>query len=444
MYCWPDLAERDAGDAAGVDSGTEGEAVAVNYYNEIDSFAADWIENLIKEGLIPNGIVDRRSITEVTPDDIRGFTQVHFFAGIAGWSRALRLAGWPDDRPVWTGSCPCQPFSSAGKQKGQSDERHLWPIMFGLIRECRPDTVFGEQVSSAIGHGWLDGICADMEAENYAVGQIVLGAHCVGAPHIRQRLYWVANTTMCGLQRESAIDGQPSEEGSSDSEPGLLRELQNKPKGCCRNDWLANAEAAEGRAGDAGDSGCSRCGRDGSAIGCANDGLEYSESDRRIERGTESSRGSVASGCCEMCPVCCGPAIREGFGVSGTTCDGCRVSGLGQSLDTGLEGHAGNVGRGSEPGRISAESIGSTSAASAWSDYRIIHCTDGKSRRVGREVQPLAHGIPRRMGSGQPELSSLVRRARNNRVGRLKGYGNAIVPQVAADFIRAFMDLELC
>lgn len=89
----------------------------MNYYNEFDPFAAAWLRELIKEKLIPQGDVDERSITEIQPDDLRGYTQCHFFAGIGGWSLALQLAGWPSDRPVWTGSCPCQPFSSAGRQE---------------------------------------------------------------------------------------------------------------------------------------------------------------------------------------------------------------------------------------------------------------------------------------------------------------------------------------
>jgi len=126
------------------------------YYNENDPFAAAWLRELIKAGLIADGEVDERSIVDVSPDDLRGFVQCHFFAGIGGWSYALRLAGWPDDRAVWTGSCPCQPFSSAGKGDGADDSRHLWPAWFRLIAECRPVAVFGEQVASADGLGWLD------------------------------------------------------------------------------------------------------------------------------------------------------------------------------------------------------------------------------------------------------------------------------------------------
>ncbi|MGJ7413111.1 DNA cytosine methyltransferase, partial [Morganella morganii] len=124
------------------------------FYNENDPFAAQWLRNLIAAGHIALGVVDERSIEDVTPDDLRGFTQCHFFAGVGVWSLALRRAGWPDDKPVWTGSCPCQPFSAAGKGNGFADERHLWPAFFHLISECKPGVIFGEQVASKDGLGW--------------------------------------------------------------------------------------------------------------------------------------------------------------------------------------------------------------------------------------------------------------------------------------------------
>jgi len=164
------------------------------YYNEIDPYAAEWLRNLIKAKHIPDGDVDERSIVDVQPMDIADYTQCHFFAGIAGWSLALRLAGWPEDRPVWTGSCPCQPFSVAGKGKGTDDERHLWPVFFRLIAECKPSTVFGEQVASRAGREWLAGVFADLEDVGYAAAGADLCAASVGAPHIRQRLFWVAHT----------------------------------------------------------------------------------------------------------------------------------------------------------------------------------------------------------------------------------------------------------
>ena len=163
------------------------------YYNEFDPFAAAWLRELIKDGLIADGIVDERSIAEVEPNEIREFSQCHFFAGIGGWSYALRLAGWPDTRRVWTGSPPCQPFSQAGKRRGTEDERHLWPQFFRLISECKPPVIFGEQVSSAIRDGWFDSLQADLEGEGYACGMVVLPAASVGAPHKRDRLWFVAD-----------------------------------------------------------------------------------------------------------------------------------------------------------------------------------------------------------------------------------------------------------
>ena len=163
------------------------------YYNEYDPFAANWLRQLIKAGHIPPGDVDERSIEDVTPDEIIHYTSHHFFAGIGGWAYALHLAGWPDDRPVVTGSPPCQPFSSAGKGKGFADERHLWPAFLWIIRHLQPATLFGEQVSSKAGWAWFDVVSADLEAHGYAVGAADLCAAGVGAPHIRQRLYFVAD-----------------------------------------------------------------------------------------------------------------------------------------------------------------------------------------------------------------------------------------------------------
>tara|TARA_R110000803_G_C11895849_1_gene311501 strand:+ start:44 stop:880 length:837 start_codon:yes stop_codon:yes gene_type:complete len=186
------------------------------YYNEFDPFAAAWLRELIQKGLIAKGDVDERSITEIKPSDLKGYTQCHFFAGIGGWSQALRLANWSDDKPVWTGSPPCQPFSVAGQQQGTSDERHLWPVFFDLIRECKPPTVFGEQVASAIRQGWFDNLQKDLEAEDYASAMAVLPACSVGSPHKRERLWFIAAQTLANPLRQRQ-PGSREMEGSSDT-----------------------------------------------------------------------------------------------------------------------------------------------------------------------------------------------------------------------------------
>jgi DNA (cytosine-5)-methyltransferase 1 len=187
--------------------GTDERGAGWNYYNENDRFAAQWLRELIKDGLIGAGDVDERSIIDVSASDLAGYTQHHFFAGIGGWSYALRLAGWPDDRPVWTGSCPCQPFSSAGQQRGHADERHLWPSFHALIAECKPPTVFGEQVASKLGREWFSAVRADLEAVGYACGAADLCAASVNAPHIRQRLWWLADADVTAKRRKQSAHG---------------------------------------------------------------------------------------------------------------------------------------------------------------------------------------------------------------------------------------------
>lgn len=190
------------------------------YYNEFDPKKAAALRQLIADGHISQGEVDERSIRDVQPGDLKGFTRCHFFAGIGLWEYALDLAGWPKDRPVWTGSCPCQPFSTAGRQKGKADDRHLWPEWLRLIRECRPPAIFGEQVASAVTHGWLDDVYQGLEAEKYALGAVVLPASAVGAPHRRERLWFVANPDSDSLRQKQIRQQRFSDQAkpSNDSE----------------------------------------------------------------------------------------------------------------------------------------------------------------------------------------------------------------------------------
>ena len=297
----------------------------MNYYNEFDPYAAQWLRNLIEAGHLPKGEVDSRSIKDVSASDLNGFVQCHFFAGLGGWSHALRLAGWPEDRPVWTGSCPCQPFSAAGAGGGVTDERHLWPVWFNLIRECRPDVIFGEQVEAAINHGWLDLVQSDLEGEGYACGAVGLPAGGVGAPHIRQRLWFVANTT--SKRGNKRFELESNRRGGETKQDGLGSEF----------DQLADANGTR------------------SAV--------------RISEPNNGGKG----------------------GAEVTYHGGGGESGAGQRSET------------------------------FWSDCDWLPCSDGKAWPVEPGTFPLAHGV-------------------SARVGRLRAYGNAIVPQVAQTFIEAYLE----
>ncbi|EPT7030646.1 DNA cytosine methyltransferase [Cronobacter malonaticus] len=344
------------------------------YYNEIDPYAAQWLRNLIAAGHIAPGEVDERSIEDVTPDDLRGFTQCHFFAGIGVWSHSLRLAGWPDDKPVWTGSCPCQPFSAAGKGDGFADERHLWPSLFHLISECRPQHVFGEQVAAGNANSWFDLVQADLEGMGYSFGLVPFASAGVGAPHIRERAYWVANSDS-GVSGRSWSDRQARRPEHPD---------------CGYVGWLADAS-------------CERCDRVDSL-------LQRNESGRITE------------------------SLPETTGLSSP----CR---LGNADNSRLERHFGDDGAAGWQGQT-----GPTAAAGVhlrplevngfWRDADWLLCRDGKWRPVEPGTFPLVDGAAARLGRVQP---ALARMASLNRRGRLKGYGNAINAQAAAEFIRAYM-----
>ena len=202
------------------------------YYNEIDPNAAAWLRELIKHNLIAPGDVDERSIEDVTAADLMGYDQCHFFAGVGIWSHALRLSSIPDDFKVWTGSCPCQPFSAAGKGEGFADERHLWPAFGWLIQQCRPERVFGEQVAGKDGLAWLDLVSADMEALGYSVGAVPFAAAGIGAPHIRERLYWVADADR---QRHDRIDALLRQKAAGRNTRHLL-----EAPGSCQSGRLAD------------------------------------------------------------------------------------------------------------------------------------------------------------------------------------------------------------
>jgi len=413
----------------------------VNYYNEIDPRAAQWLRSLIAEGLIPEGHVDTRSITEVTPNDLRNYTQCHFFTGIGGWSLALQLAGIPSTTRLWTGSCPCQPFSTAGKGLAQADERHLWPVFFNLIRQCRPELVFGEQVASAIGKGWLDGVSTDLESENYACGATVLGSHSVGAPHIRQRLYWVAYSQLqherstqphgeragdAAWMREAGglaySESIRSGEGQQNTRRGFEGSIEKQRpigiRGGSNSDWQRVIHSCE--CDEFGN--CPVCEIDYSECGCPgptqDDEYEYRERDGILEarRLVQSNSDGRIEGSSTTSPARHGDSAESaGIGDDGM-CD---------TEQPRLEGLSGTINQRSEPGRLRQDKNGSTATAGFWTDYRLAKCRDGKTRRIPTEPAffPLAHGIPAR-------------------VVRLRGYGNAIVPQVAAEFIRAFYEVQ--
>jgi DNA (cytosine-5)-methyltransferase 1 len=299
--------------------------VGYAYYNENNPEAVMWLDQLMYAGYLTEGIIDDRPIQEVRPDDLKGFTHCHFFAGIGGWDYALSLAGWPEDMPVWTGSCPCQPFSTAGRNKGKTDERHLWPYWYSLIQKCKPPIIFGEQVTNAISHGWLDDVQQGLESQGYAFGSAVLPAITGQRGHGRDRVFFVG---------DSEYNGQPT----------AAQQRSNKP---------AISNDAKGTNGT-----------------------------------SEPTRAS------DIRPVANIASLRQqGQGA------------LGESVHT----EAGTRGE--------ADKFVDAGSGLWW-----LQCPDGHARNIEPTIPVLAYGIPKDLA----KLCSV-------------GFGNAIVPETAAYFIRATM-----
>jgi DNA (cytosine-5)-methyltransferase 1 len=365
------------------------------YYNEHDPHAAQWLRNLIECGAIAPGDVDERDIRDVVPNELAGYTQCHFFAGIGGWSYALRRAGWPDDRRVWTWSEPCQPFSAAGRRRGAADERYLRPYVHHLVRCCRPAVCFGEQVASKDGLAWLDVIQTDMEGEGYTFRAFDLCAAGVGSPHIRQRLFFVAGSgrERCEGEWLQLFAGEPR---------GAM--LEASGGGCAG--VVADSESIGllGRQND-GDGGrrerASGQGREASELGDA-------PRDGREQRRPEPGERSTISGCC----------VGELADAGGE-----RLEVLGEQPSRGQCTPTERGGAFDRPGPTNG----------FWRDADWLFCTDGKWRPALSGSFPLVDGAAFRVGSGGPFEGK-------SRAGMLKGYGNAINAEVAAEFVAAAME----
>jgi DNA (cytosine-5)-methyltransferase 1 len=388
------------------------------YYNEFDPYAAQWLRNLIDSKLIAEGDVDDRSIRDVAPGDLKGYTQCHFFAGIGVWSHALRLAGWPDDRPVWTGSCPCQPFSAAGKGAGFADERHLWPEFHRLISECHPPVVFGEQVASKDGLGWLDTVQSDMEASGYAIGAADLCAAGVGAPHIRQRLWFVGERLddtagarhlgqIAGSEGEARDEARLRLSGEGRGPSGLANAaLGGRRQGVEDGGRLRSGDRAEGSAGrpaiDGGLSG---------GLGHHHQGLEGQRRGHQAEGGRLGAVRPVAE-TGELGGLEHASSLGRERGQApapGHDDDGSAPGGQESKHGAGLAGSHRFPQDGARP------------TNGHWRAADWLCCRDEKWRPVEPGTFPLAHGAPAR-------------------VGRLRAYGNAIVGQAAAEVIGAYLD----
>lgn len=417
---------------------------ALAYYNEFDDETASWLEDNIRRGLVAPGHVDRRDIRDVQPHDLKGYAQHHFFAGIGGWSLAARMAGWVDSRPLWSASLPCQPFSTAGLRQGADDPRHCGPDFCRLVDAARPPCIVGEQVSGQAGYDWFDGISSALEASRFLSRTVDIPACAVDSPQQRNRLYWVA----VAAELLNLADDQGQRGGAGFRDQGQAGHGRGEPS----NGHGGDRARAMGRP--------------------VVEGLERHAGDGNREAGREPGPGRSA------------PAPNDSDGPMGVGAGERRGEGLDQSAiqrrrgaATGSDGAdgpqamdlSGGLGRGArwrdhawhvgdEP--LSGDQLGREGRAAArdmaerhialfrgipsagelgvheyharadhgrngswWQGAEWIVCHDEKARRVPDARAPL-------LVTGFP-----------NRILAWRGFGNAIVPPLAAEAIAALSDI---
>lgn len=413
------------------------------YYNEHDPYAAAWLRNLIAAGHIAPGVVDERDMRDIRPEELAGFTQGHFFAGIGVWSYALRRAGISDDTPLWTGSCPCQPFSAAGRRGGTADERHLWPHWHWLISQCRPPVVLGEQVASKDGLGWVDLVSADMEGTGYAFGAVDLCAAGFQQAHLRQRLYFVGladtassrrepcegDARLCGADLRSRMSADQRGFGRSnvgladdDDDAGLegrfgmperADQFANGSDGLAGRVALTDGRQCDGVADTEGRERDGQTGGRQQGDGCPTDDRQSS----RVANSPSQRRDRRAD--------------TAGSTRRGGAQDDRSVDRMAHAMHTGrperraVSGDRSSAGSRAD-GRVADPLRDQGKIAARWLDVDWLLCRNPAGEPSWRPVEsgsfPLAHGVPGRMG-------------------KLRAYGNALDAETAFNFCQVVKDL---
>ncbi len=347
------------------------------------------------------------------------------FCDIEPWSRQILSKHWPDvpiatdvkelandpdglvpDCDILTAGYPCQPFSQAGQRRGSEDDRHIWPYIFSIVQRKRPSWCVFENVYGHVSMG-LDQVLSDLEGESYAARPFVVPACAVDAPHRRDRLWIICRNV-----------GNTKHDGSSTATiKGSVREASK------HNSQRQNKAKQSERASQSRDSG----------------GLGESTRARNVGN-TENERYKQWS-----------DVEREGAKDKQEQRLGVRSEPSGSSEDVAdTQSLFSNVGRehteqskrqvsklGERGGKINVADTDSKRLQGQWREHEFVSEREAEHSvgSSGEEVRA------REYWKSEPSVGRVAHGVRD-RIHRLKGLGNAIVPQIAMRIGQTIKQIE--
>jgi len=311
---------------------------------------------------------------------------------------------------VVVGGFPCQPFSVAGKRKGTEDDRHLWPEMLRVIKASKPRWVIGENVRNltSIQDGMVfEQVCTDLENEGYEVQSFIIPASAVNAPHQRYRVWIVAHSDSRLCRGGRAI------EPSGENKDRELYSAQEEQAGKHLRSKTIRRNSLRGKTED----------------------VAYSESIKsrkqtEWERGKDTERGSDDSRGIEKKRSA---NVANSYNTRDRT-PKHEIEREGEKINKRWEG-------------LSQPESSRLSKDVSNSDSKGLQGLRESSSKLDKEITPTSYSEEQQRGMDHERFSVEPRVGRvvngiSNRVDRIKGLGNAIVPQIAYQIGKAILEVE--
>jgi DNA (cytosine-5)-methyltransferase 1 len=305
---------------------------------------------------------------------------------------------------IITGGFPCQPFSVAGSRKGTDDNRHLWPEMFRIIKEFKPRWIIGENVRGivSIQDGLVfETVCTDLESEGYEVQTFNIPAVGVGAPHKRERIWIVANSR-CSVRREQSSRNSESIRSGTFKETERSTDTSEITRPSERTETMADTESK-------------RTGENNERLRSGTSGVSGRQGTIRIQEDVANTNESISRE-----RQIFGNPNDKGRGASETRRESLQPEDRQTRTD--------NLGSGSEV------------MANTNSERQQEQCRPKSIQEEGNELECSSSQSGGNFWDIEPDVGRVVN-GLPGRVHRLKGLGNAIVPQIAEEN-RAIMKAE--